>query len=175
VEERISRRRFIHLGTALGVSAAGASVLAACGGGGGAGGESGNGAGGGGEYGGGTGGGGEVKRSSGEKTDGGTEKQPSGGQAIARTSEVAPGSAIKFKDSGSPAVLIHLESGDFVAYSAVCTHQQCTVAYRNGQLACPCHGSVFDPANNGQVVSPPANRPLPQIPVEVRGGEVVRA
>src|SRR3712207_9054438 len=89
-------------------------------------------------------------------------------QTIARTSEVAPGSAINFKDSGSPAVLIHLESGDFVAYSAVCTHQQCKVAYRNGQLACPCHGSVFDPANNGQVVSPPANRPLPQIPVEDR-------
>ena len=175
MEERISRRRFIHLGTALGVSAAGASVLAACGGGagGGAGGESGNGGSGGGEYGGGAGGG--SKESSGKKTDGGTQKQPSGGQAIARTSEVAPGSAIKFKDSGSPAVLIHLESGDFVAYSAVCTHQQCTVAYRNGQLACPCHGSVFDPANNGQVVSPPANRPLPQIPVEVRGGEVVRA
>jgi Rieske Fe-S protein len=174
VEERISRRRFIHLGTALGVSAAGASVLAACGGG--AGGESGNGAGGGGgEYGGGAGGGVEAKKSSGKKTDGGTEKQPSGGQAIARTSEVAPGSAIKFKDSGSPAVLIHLDSGDFVAYSAICTHQQCTVAYRNGQLACPCHGSVFDPANNGQVVSPPANRSLPQIPVEVRGGEVFRA
>jgi Rieske Fe-S protein len=175
VEESISRRRFIHLGTALGVSVAGASVLAACGGG--AGGESGNGSGGGGgEYGGGAGGGGgEAKKSSGKKTDGGTQKQPSGGQAIAQTSEVAPGSAVQFKDSGSPAVLVHLESGDFVAYSAVCTHQRCTVAYRNGQLACPCHGSVFDPANNGQVVSPPANRPLPQIPVEVRGGEVVRA
>ena len=167
----ISRRRFIHLGTALGVSTAGASVLAACGGGA-TGGASG---GGGGEYGGGAGGGGEAKQSSGKKTDGGTQRQPSGRQAIARTSEVAPGSAINFKDSGSPAVLIHLESGDFVAYSAVCTHQQCTVAYRNGQLACPCHGSVFDPANNGQIVSPPANRPLPQIPVEVRGGEVFKA
>jgi cytochrome b6-f complex iron-sulfur subunit len=182
VEERISRGRFIHLGTALGVSAAGASVLAACGGGagggasGGGGGGSGNGvSGGGGEYGGGAGGGGEAKQSSGKKTDGGTQGQPSGGQAIARTSKVAPGSAINFKDSGSPAVLVHLESGDFVAYSAVCTHQRCTVAYSNGQLACPCHGSVFDPANNGQVVSPPANRPLPQIPVEVRGGEVYKA
>jgi Rieske Fe-S protein len=174
VEERISRRRFIHLGTALGVSAAGASVLAACGGG--AGGESGNGAGGGGgEYGGGAGGGVEAKKSSGKKTDGGTEKQPSGGQAIARTSEVAPGSALKFKDSGSPAVLVHLQSGDFVAYSAVCTHQRCTVAYRNGQLACPCHGSVFDPTNGAEVVNGPAQLPLPEIPVEVRGGEVFRA
>jgi Rieske Fe-S protein len=168
VEERISRRRFIRLGAVLG--AAGASVLAACGGGG-----SGDGSGSGGEYGGGAGGGGGGSvKSAGKKTDGGTEKGAAGGQAIAQASEVAPGSAVKFKDSGNPAVLVHLQSGDFVAYSAVCTHQQCTVAYKNGQLACPCHGSVFDPANNGQVVSPPANRPLPEIPVAVRGGNVFR-
>jgi cytochrome b6-f complex iron-sulfur subunit len=184
VEERISRGRFIRLGTALGVGAAGASVLAACSGGsgsGGSGGGSGSGGsgggsdGGGGEYGGGAGGGGGSNKSSGKKTDGGSEKQASGGQAIARTSEVAPGSALKFKDSGQPAVLVHLQSGDFVAYSAVCTHQRCTVAYRNGQLACPCHGSVFDAENGAEVVNGPAQLPLPEIPVEVRGGEIVRA
>ena len=171
VEERISRERFIRLGTALGVGAAGASVLAACGGG-----EAGSGgSGGGGEHGGHTGGGGDANESSGKKTDGGTEKQASGGQPIARTSEVAPGSAVKFKDSGKPAVLVHLQSGEFAAYSAVCTHQQCEVAYRNGQLACPCHGSVFDPASGAEVVNGPARLPLPEIPVEVRGGEVFRA
>jgi Rieske Fe-S protein len=72
-------------------------------------------------------------------------------------------------------MLVHLESGDFVAYSAVCTHQQCTVAYKNEQLACPCHGSVFDPASGAEVVNGPAQRPLPEIPVEVRDGEVFRA
>jgi nitrite reductase/ring-hydroxylating ferredoxin subunit len=171
VEERISRKRFIRLGTALGVGAAGASVLAACGGG-----EAGSGgSGGGGEHGGHTGGGGDSSESSGKKTDGGAEKQASGGQAIARTSEVAPGSAVKFKDSGQPAVLVHLQSGEFAAYSAICTHQQCEVAYRNGQLACPCHGSVFDPESGAEVVNGPAQLPLPEIPVEVRGGEVFRA
>ena len=171
MEEGISRRRFIRLGTALSVSAAGASVLAACGSG--NGGSGGGSDGGGGEYGGGAGGG--SNKSSGKKTDGGTEKQASGGQAIARTSEVPPGSAVKFKDSGQPAVLVHLQSGDFVAYSAVCTHQRCTVAYRNGQLACPCHGSVFDAENGAEVVNGPAQLPLPEIPVEVRGGEVFKA
>jgi Rieske Fe-S protein len=165
-------------------------VLAACGGGSGSGGSGSGGSGsggsgsggsgggsdgGGGEYGGGAGGGGGSNKSSGKKTDGGSEKQASGGQAIARTSEVAPGSALKFKDSGQPAVLVHLQSGDFVAYSAVCTHQRCTVAYRNGQLACPCHGSVFDAENGAEVVNGPAQLPLPEIPVEVRGGEIVRA
>ena len=168
MEERISRRRFIRLGTVLGVGAAGASVLAACGGG-----ESGSG--GGGESGGGAGGGEDATKSSGEKASGTAEKKAPGGQEIASTSEVAPGSAVKFKDSGSPAVLVHLESGDFVAYSAVCTHQGCTVAFNNGQLACPCHGSVFDPAHGAAVVAGPAPRPLPEIPVEVRGGEVFRA
>jgi nitrite reductase/ring-hydroxylating ferredoxin subunit len=174
VEERISRRRFIRLGTALGVGAASASVLAACGGGSGSGGSDsgGSGGGGGGEYGGGAGG---SDKSSGKKTDGGAEKRASGGQAIARTSEVPAGSAVKFKEAGQPAVLVHLQSGDFVAYSAVCTHQQCTVAYGNGELACPCHGSVFDAENGAEVVNGPAQLPLPEIPVEVRGGEVFRA
>ena len=72
-------------------------------------------------------------------------------------------------------MLVHLQSGDFVAYSAICTHQQCEVAYNNGQLACPCHGSVFDPASGAEVVNGPAQLPLPEIPVEVRGGEVFRA
>ena len=156
MEERISRRRFIRLGTVLGVGAAGASVLAACGGGesgGGGGGESGGGAGGG------AGGGEDATKSSGEKASGTAGKKAPGGQEIAST----------------PAVLVHLKSGDFVAYSAVCTHQGCTVAFNNGQLACPCHGSVFDPAHGAAVVAGPAPRPLPEIPVEVRGGEVFRA
>ena len=178
VEERISRKRFIRLGSALGVGAAGASVLA-CGGGGSGSGGSGRsgsgGSGGGGESGGNAGGGGDSSQSSGKKAEGGTEKGAQGGQAIAKTSEVASGSAVKFKDSGQPAVLVHLQSGDFVAYSAICTHQQCEVAYNNGQLACPCHGSVFDPASGAEVVNGPAQLPLPEIPVEVRGGEVFRA
>ena len=160
MEERISRGKFIRLGTALGVGAASASVLAACGGG-----ESGGG-----------GSGGNADGDSTEAAGGGSKKTKTrGGKAIAQTSEVAPGSAVEFEESGSPAVLVHLGSGDFVAYSAVCTHQGCTVAYQDGQLACPCHGSVFDPANGAEVVAGPAPRPLPDIPVEVRGGEVFKA
>src|SRR3712207_2088308 len=79
VEERISRRRFMRLGTALGVGAAGASVLAACGGGSGGGGDAaggsddGGGSGGGGGYRGDAGGGGGSTESSGKKTGGGAK------------------------------------------------------------------------------------------------------
>jgi arsenite oxidase small subunit len=159
LEEKISRKSFVRLGAAVGVGAAVSSTLAACGGG--SGGQ---------DSGGGNGGGAEgPATSSGEKTGG------SGGQAIASVSQVRPGSAVKIRNKGNPAVLVHLQSGDFVAYSAVCTHQGCTVAYKDGQLACPCHGSVFDPRTGGSVVNGPATQPLPQIPVEVRGGRVFLA
>ena len=177
VLEKISRERFIRLGTALGVGAACASLVA-CGGGAGSsgggsgGGKSGGGDSGGGKYGGGNSGGGGSDGGS-QKSSGGDAK--AGGTAIASESEVTPGSAYKFEDSGNPALLVHLENGDFVAYSAVCTHQACTVAYQDGNLACPCHGSTFDPANGAAVVTGPATTPLPEIPVKVEGGEVVRA
>src|SRR5918997_2962074 len=182
--EKISRDRFIRLGTALGVGAACASLVA-CGGGasssgGGSGGgksggdhsggdnHQGGGSSGGGSSGGGNSGGGGSKKASGGDTR-------TGGAVIASESEVAPGSALTFEDAGNPAVLVHLDEGDFVAYSAVCTHQGCDVAYQGGNLACPCHGSVFDPADGAAVVTGPATRPLPEIPIKVQGGEVVRA
>ena len=163
--EKISRDKFIRLGTALGVGAAGAS-LAACGGSAGSGGQGSNGGGGnsddhGGDYGG------------GKSEDKGSQAGASS-NAIAAESDVAPGSAVTFKDGGTPAVLVHLDSGDFVAYSAVCTHQGCTVAYKKGQLACPCHGSLFDPADGGAVIAGPAQEPLPEIPVKVQGGDIVK-
>jgi len=165
--EKISRDKFIRLGTALGVGAAGAS-LAACGGSAGSGGQGSN------------GGGGNSDDHGGDHGGGKSESEDKGSQAgassnaIAAESDVAPGSAVTFKDGGTPAVLVHLDSGDFVAYSAVCTHQGCTVAYKKGQLACPCHGSLFDPADGGAVIAGPAQQPLPEIPVKVQGGEVVK-
>ena len=162
--ERISRERFIRLGSALGVGAACASLVA-CGGG--------ASSSGGGGSGGGNGGGGDSGDGSSKKSSGGGAK--AGGTAIVSESEVAPGSAHKFEDSGNPAILVHLDNGEFVAYSAVCTHQGCDVAYKDGNLACPCHGSIFDPADGAAVVTGPAQRPLPEIPVKVEGGEVVRA
>ena len=160
----ISREAFIRLGAALGVGAAAASITACgdgSGGGGGSGGDSGGGS------------GDEAGTPAAEETT--TTAGGSGGAAIAQESEVAPGSAVAFQDGGEDAVLVHLDDGSFVAYSAVCTHAGCTVAYRDNQLACPCHGSIFDPANGGEVVSGPAQSPLPEIPVEVQNGEVVKA
>jgi Rieske Fe-S protein len=166
--EKVSRETFIRLAATLGVGAATASV-AACGGdsSGGSGGSSGN------DSGDGSG----VGPNTPAASAGGSEEAAAGtdGEAIARESDVTPGSAVKFKDSGRDAVLVHLDGGEFVAYSAVCTHAGCSVAYKNAQLACPCHGSLFDPANGAEVVSGPAQTPLPGIPIKVQDGQILRA
>jgi cytochrome b6-f complex iron-sulfur subunit len=159
---KISRETFIRLAAALGVGAATASVAACGGASGGSGGDSGNGSG--------------VGPSTPAASAGGLEEAAgTGGKAIARESDVAPGSAVKFKDGGRDAVLVHLDGGEFVAYSAVCTHAGCTVAYKNGQLPCPCHGSLFDAANGAEVVSGPAQTPLPEIPIRTQDGQILRA
>jgi rieske iron-sulfur protein len=64
-------------------------------------------------------------------------------------------------------------AGDgIVAYSAVCTHQQCWVTdwLRSAQvLQCPCHQSQYDLRHGAKVVGGPAPRPLPALPLTVSG------
>ena len=175
MREGVSRKAFVRLGTLLGVGAAASSVLAACGAGpgapsGGGGPEDGSGAGARGEK---AGGGSAGPRDG--RTGGRAEHRDSDARTIARASGVRPGAAVRFEDpGGNPAVLVRLRGGDLVAYTAVCSHEGCTVAYKDGRLVCPCHGSVFDPANNGRVVRGPARLPLRKVRIAVEGGDVVR-
>lgn len=74
--------------------------------------------------------------------------------------------------SDPPIVLTRAASGDVHAFSSVCTHQGCKVdKVAAGKIECPCHASLFD-ADTGAVLSGPAGRPLPSIPVLVREGSV---
>lgn len=113
----------------------------------------------------------------------GAEEGPevSRGKEIAGGADLDPGDAFTFTDAtnGGPAVLVRLVGGEFAAYSAECTHQGCTVSYEigasgGGYLGCPCHNSVFEPAEGGRVLSGPAEEPLAKIPVEVKDGKVFR-
>ena len=56
--------------------------------------------------------------------------------------------------SGDPAVLVALGDGTIVAFDAVCTHAGCTVNFDrlSGNLLCPCHGAIFDPAHGARVL-----------------------
>lgn len=105
------------------------------------------------------------------------------------TSKGAKGQIIKLADlkvggnynfthstQGIPAVLFRTKVGVF-AYSAICTHQGCTVNYDSASknLKCPCHAAEFDPANGAKVVSGPAPTPLGKINVKVSGAWIIEA
>ena len=92
------------------------------------------------------------------------------GTRIGSLTDIPVGQAAGFTTpTGLPAVAVRLGQRRVVAYSAVCTHAGCTVAYDDNTrlLACPCHGAEFDPAQNATAVAGPTSTPLPPIPLDV--------
>jgi len=74
-----------------------------------------------------------------------------------------------------PVVVTQPQAGQFKAFSAVCTHQGCTVAgVQDGVIVCPCHGSTFS-ITDGSVQGGPAPTALPSVGVTVSGSNVVVA
>ncbi|QGN48682.1 Rieske 2Fe-2S domain-containing protein [Micromonospora sp. WMMC415] len=60
--------------------------------------------------------------------------------------------------------------GNYIAYSKICTHAGCPASLyeqQTNRLLCPCHQSQFLITNNAEPVFGPANRRLPQLPIEV--------
>ena len=68
--------------------------------------------------------------------------------------------------------LARLKDGGFLAMHRECTHLGCTVPWdaAQGRFACPCHASAFD--ITGQVLSPPAPRPLDLYAIRIENGVV---
>jgi cytochrome b6-f complex iron-sulfur subunit len=92
--------------------------------------------------------------------------------ALAKLADVPVGGAVAAQGPGGPIIVAQPTAGQVVAHSAVCTHAGCMVAPAGAQLACPCHGSIFD-AFTGAVVRGPATAPLAAVPVKVSGQDVV--
>ena len=66
----------------------------------------------------------------------------------------------KIAGRADPIIIARVDERTFVAVDALCTHQQCTVAYNAlGQtFDCPCHDSSYE--IDGRVIGGPAPRPL---------------
>ena len=65
-----------------------------------------------------------------------------------------------------------------IAYSAICTHQNCPVTGWHPdrqQFICPCHETYYDPKDGARVVSGPARRALPALPLTVKDGVLIAA
>jgi thiosulfate dehydrogenase [quinone] large subunit len=100
------------------------------------------------------------------------------GKQIIKVAELPVGKTFNFVHSaqGVPAILFRTKAGVF-AYSAICTHEGCSVAYKSStkKLICPCHAAQFDPFANAKVVSGPAERALDKVNVKISGNWIVEA
>ena len=91
----------------------------------------------------------------------------------AKNSEVPNDSFKIFRFGDSPAIVIRTPDGELKAFSAVCTHLDCTVQYMPGQrhIHCACHNGRYD--LNGNVISGPPPRPLQEFKVFVEGENII--
>jgi arsenite oxidase small subunit len=81
--------------------------------------------------------------------------------------------AFSYPDQASPCATVKLgkavpggvgPQGDIVAYSVLCTHMGCQVAYNgDGTFQCACHFSQFDAEKQGQMICGQATENLPRI------------
>ena len=90
-----------------------------------------------------------------------------------KADDLKPNTGQIFKFGSKPAILVRTAAGELRAFTAVCTHLNCTVQYRPdlGQIWCACHNGHFD--LNGHNVSGPPPRPLDAYVVNVRGTQIV--
>jgi cytochrome b6-f complex iron-sulfur subunit len=105
------------------------------------------------------------------------EKALEGEHFICQEADVPLGQMLQFEIHGSktiPYILIHLPDGEWRAFEQKCTHLACAVRYREDidRIECPCHKGYFD-ARTGAVIQGPPPRPLPQLEVVVKQGNVL--
>jgi cytochrome b6-f complex iron-sulfur subunit len=95
---------------------------------------------------------------------------PGADGSLAQVADIPVGGAISAMAAAEKILLVQATAGVITAFSAICTHQGCTVGPGNGELDCPCHGSRFE--LTGAVITGPAEEPLTPYEVHVKDGAV---
>ena len=91
--------------------------------------------------------------------------------AVGTTADVPVGGGTVFQKQ--KVVVTQPTEGDFKAFTAVCTHQGCTVGSVNGDtIQCNCHGSQYNAAD-GKVKKGPAPKALAPKKVTVEGDKLI--
>lgn len=97
------------------------------------------------------------------------------GESLIELAEIEVGASTAVEaSSGAVILLTRSEEEEVLGFSAVCTHQGCTVRPQEADFYCPCHGSRFD-MTTGEATEGPADEPLAQVEVEIRDQEVFTA
>lgn len=91
---------------------------------------------------------------------------------VGKVSEIENNSGQIIRFGNKPVILIRTKSGEFRAFSAVCTHLNCTVQFRKDLelIWCACHNGKYN--LNGQNIAGPPPRPLEIFRVAIKGNDV---
>jgi len=93
------------------------------------------------------------------------------GTVLGAASDVPVGGGAIY--TAAKVVVTQPASGQYKAFSAVCTHVGCLVnKVTSGTIDCPCHGSEFK-ITNGAVVAGPAPSPLPARQIKIVDDQVI--
>jgi Rieske Fe-S protein len=96
--------------------------------------------------------------------------KPTSATPLTTVSEIPVGGGRVFE--AQKVVVTQPTAGTIKAFSAVCTHQGCTVAgVSGGTVNCPCHGSRYR-ISDGSVVNGPAPRSLAAKPMRIDGDAI---
>ncbi|GAA2583243.1 Rieske (2Fe-2S) protein [Dactylosporangium fulvum] len=111
--------------------------------------------------------------STGNAGNGATGGAAAGGP-LASKADIPVGGGKIFTDGGG-VVVTQPTSGQFKAFSSICTHQQCVVSeVTDGTIHCKCHGSTFSAAD-GSVTNGPATKGLPEKQLKIDGDTIALA
>jgi len=90
-----------------------------------------------------------------------------------KATELKANSGRIFRFGSRPGMLVKTPAGELRAFSAICTHLDCTVQFREDRqdIYCACHNGVYD--LNGKNVSGPPPRPLDPLKLNVRGDQII--
>ena len=90
-----------------------------------------------------------------------------------KLSEIEKDSGKIVKFGTKPVVLVRTAHDELRAFSATCTHLDCTVQFKKelGLIWCACHNGKYD--LNGRNVSGPPPRPLDEYRVVLQGDEIL--
>ncbi|MBR7825229.1 Rieske (2Fe-2S) protein [Actinospica sp. MGRD01-02] len=109
--------------------------------------------------------------SSNSTAQGSTAQTAAGGSSSTVASSKVPVDG-GYIDTTNNVVVTQPSAGEYKAFTAICTHQGCTVSsVQNNVIQCPCHGSQFS-AKDGSVITGPATSPLASKTVTVAGSTI---
>lgn len=89
-----------------------------------------------------------------------------------KLNEIEKDSGMIVKFGTKPVILVRTANDELRAFSATCTHLDCTVQFKKemGLIWCACHNGKYDV--NGRNISGPPPRPLDEYRVVIQGDEI---